>query len=288
MPGQEGEQRELPRGQLELDVSAPGPPRRRVEPQVAGLELGRALPGTTSGDGPQPGHEHRERERLGQVVVRAGVEPLDLVPLAVLGGEHQDRRPVLLGAQRLADLVAVDPGQHQVEHDRVVGVLPGQPQPVGPVVRHVDGEALGLEPDPQRRREPHLVVDDEHSHRLLLWADQRSRDGHSRRTLPEARLKRTRLGMDCPRPGVECRHGPALPQRPQTSGDRRPRRRQPVARALRPVHRVLHDPGRHHDRVGRDAGDHRRPRRRGELGRLGDQRLPARVRRPGADHRPAR
>ena len=165
--GEEREQRELPGGQLQLDVAAPGPAGRRVQPQVAGLELGGPLPGTAPGHGAQPGHQDRERERLGQVVVGAGVEALHLVPLAVLGGEHQDRGPVLLRAQGLADLVAVDPGEHQVEHDRVVLVLPREPQPVGAVVGHVDGEALGLEPDPQGPREPLLVVDDEYAHGYL-------------------------------------------------------------------------------------------------------------------------
>ena len=61
-----------------------------------------------------------------------------------------------------------------------------------------------------------------------------------------------------------------------------------MAGAVRAVPRLLHDPGRLHDRLGRDAGDHRGPRRRRERRRLGDQRLPAGVRRPGADHRPAR
>ena len=67
-----------------------------------------------------------------------------------------------------------------------------------------------------------------------------------------------------------------------------PRRRQPLAGPLRAVPRLLHDPGRLDDRVGRDAGDHRGPRRRRERGRLGDQRLPAGLRRAGADHRSAR
>ena len=51
--------------------------------------------------------EHDERERLRQEVVGAGVERLGLVVLAVLGGEHQDRRPDAFVAQRAAHLVAV-------------------------------------------------------------------------------------------------------------------------------------------------------------------------------------
>ena len=62
----------------------------------------------------------------------------------------------------------------------------------------------------------------------------------------------------------------------------------PVAGAVRALPRLLHDPGRLDDRLGGDAGDHRGPPRRRERRRLGDQRLPAGLRRPGADHRPAR
>src|SRR5919204_4739130 len=59
-----------------------------------------------------------DRERLGDVVVRAELEPDDLVELVVAGREHDDRN-LALGAQALADLEAVELGQHQVEHDEV-------------------------------------------------------------------------------------------------------------------------------------------------------------------------
>src|SRR6266540_4318176 len=130
------------------------------------LQQGWPLPGAPAQQGPQPGEQHRVGERLGQVVIGAGVERLDLVPLAPLGGKHQDRRPDPFLPQRLADLVAVDAGQHDVEDDRVIGVFPGQPQPVVAVQGNVDGEPLRLEPIAEPGGEPLLVLDHQHPHCL--------------------------------------------------------------------------------------------------------------------------
>ncbi len=64
-------------------------------------------------------------------------------------------------------------------------------------------------------------------------------------------------------------------------------RRQAVAGTLVPRDRVLYDPDRHHHRLGGQPQHHGGPQRRHQLGDLGDQRLPARLRRAAADHRPA-
>ena len=164
IPEEELEQRELARRQVDLDVAAPHTLRGRIERQVARGEhrrtLGRAAPDQRA----QPGDENGVRERLGQVVIGAGVERFDFVPLAFLGGEHEDRRPHAFFAQRRTDAVAVQARQHDVEHDRVVGVLARHPEPVGTVERDVDREALGFEPGSQPGREPLLVLDDQHSH----------------------------------------------------------------------------------------------------------------------------
>jgi hypothetical protein len=86
---------------------------------------------------------------------------------AVLRREHQDRRPVLGGAQLRADRVAVHPGQHDVEDDHVVGVLGGEPHPVAPVVGDVgdvDGEALARQTAGQHVGEPFLVLHQQQPH----------------------------------------------------------------------------------------------------------------------------
>jgi hypothetical protein len=63
--------------------------------------------------------------------------------LPLLGGEHQDRRPVALQSQLAAHRVAVEPREQDVEDDRRVGTLSGPPQAVVTGVGEVDLEALG-------------------------------------------------------------------------------------------------------------------------------------------------
>ena len=72
-----------------------------------------------------PGKKLVAGERLGQVVVGAGAEPVDQVRDAILGGEQDDRQfrrrkplPYLL-----ADLEPRDPRHHDVEQDQVAGVV---------------------------------------------------------------------------------------------------------------------------------------------------------------------
>ena len=91
---------------------------------------------------------------FGQVVVGAGVECLRLVPFPILRREHEDRGPVARLPQAPADFVAVESGQHDVQNDRVVGMLGGQPH------------ALPLQPATKRGCEALLVVDDEDPHRV--------------------------------------------------------------------------------------------------------------------------
>ena len=68
----------------------PGPGRCRPATRTRG-------PGLTAApdQGTQPGEQHDERERLREEVVGAQVQRVGLVVLAVLGRQHQDRRPVL-------------------------------------------------------------------------------------------------------------------------------------------------------------------------------------------------
>jgi hypothetical protein len=114
--------------------------------------------------GPQPRHQDHEGERLRQVVVGAGLQALGLVVLAVLGRQHEDRRTVAGLAQVGADPESVETGQHHVQHDHVVRVLPGHPDALQPVGRDVDGAALRAQTLPQQRRQACVVVDHQDPH----------------------------------------------------------------------------------------------------------------------------
>jgi hypothetical protein len=89
------------------------------------------------------------------------VEAFDLVPHAVLGGQHQDGRPIALAAQRAAHLVAVRAGQHDVENDRVERSFARHPDAVGAVVHDIDRETFGLEPLTQPGGQALLVFDNQ-------------------------------------------------------------------------------------------------------------------------------
>src|SRR6266498_5641541 len=124
---QDLQQRQLPAGQGQLRVAPPGATRGRIQPQVAGRQYRRPLARPPAQQSPQSSHEYGVREGLRHVVVRAGIQALHLVPLTVLGREHEDWRPGSLRAQDAADPVAVDARQHEVEHDRVEGLFAGEP-----------------------------------------------------------------------------------------------------------------------------------------------------------------
>jgi hypothetical protein len=108
--------------------------------------------------------EDRKGERLAQVVVRAGVQSLGLVVLAVLRGEHEDRGGVAVRAQVGADPVAVAARQQNVEHDQVVGPLAGAPQPLEPVVGRLHREPLGGQSPAQGRGDLGVVLHDQQLH----------------------------------------------------------------------------------------------------------------------------
>ena len=161
---EELEDGELSGPQRDLGIAAPAAMLVGVESQVARLQLHRAFRRTATQQSPDPRDQDHVRERLAKEVIGAGVQRLGLVEVAVFGGQHEDRGPVALLAELAAQLVAVDAGQHDVQHDRVVGVLLCHPQPVSAVECDVDREPVGFQTAPQRGGQLLLVFDDEQSH----------------------------------------------------------------------------------------------------------------------------
>ena len=139
--------------------------RRWVETQVADLQHAQPLRFASPSQRSQAGEQLGEGEWLDEVIVGAGVEPGHAVLHRVAGGQHQHRRPDAVVAQPPARLEAVDPGQHHVEHDRVVLVRLRHPEGVLAGGRDVCGETLGDEPATNEARHPELVLDHENSHR---------------------------------------------------------------------------------------------------------------------------
>ena len=159
------EQRELGAGQLDRPAAAHHLAGRHVQGEVGERQhlvgagaVARMRPAEQRA---QPGEQLLQRERLGEVVVGAGVEPLHPVADRVAGGEHQDRQVVARGAQRAGGLDAVEARHHHVDHEGVRG-LPGDAgQRLGTVAGQRDGVAVELQGAAQRLAHRPVVVDDE-------------------------------------------------------------------------------------------------------------------------------
>ena len=76
-------------------------------------------------------------ERLGQIIVGAGVEPGHAVGLADARGQHDHRRGAAL-AKLSQHFEAIQHGQHHVEDDQVEAALEGARQAGASIVRGLD------------------------------------------------------------------------------------------------------------------------------------------------------
>ena len=86
----------------------------------------------------------RGRERLGDIIVGAGLEPANAVFLVFARGQHDDRHVggCLVAAQAAADLDPAGAFDHPVEHDDVGRVFLGQQQRLVAVGRGADVDSL--------------------------------------------------------------------------------------------------------------------------------------------------
>ena len=107
-----------------------------------------------------------ERERLDQVVVRAGVEPAHAVGHRVARGEHQHRRAVAGGAQAAADLEPVDVRHQHVEHQRVGRRGGDRVERRAAVLGQLGAVAVEPQRAVDRLADRGLVVDHEDAHRV--------------------------------------------------------------------------------------------------------------------------
>ena len=132
-----------------------------VEVEIADREVfGRRRLAAAAVERAQPGQQLAEVERLGQIVVGAGVEPGDARLDVVHRGEHQDRhgRPCLPDLP--ADRKSIAQRQHHVEDDGVVVVNAGFVAGRDPVTDDVDGVRLLAQPLGNHPGRVRLVFDE--------------------------------------------------------------------------------------------------------------------------------
>ena len=83
----------------------------------------------------------RERERLGEVVVAAGLQALDAIVHRVPGAQDQHRHLLALRAQLLDHRQAIELRQHDVHHGGVVAAVERLSERVGAGRCHIHGIA---------------------------------------------------------------------------------------------------------------------------------------------------
>ena len=169
------EERELLRRELDLDIPAPDLPRRRVESQIPDLDDSRPLRDASARERAQPSVQLRERERLREIVVGAGVESGDAILDASARSQHEHGRPDSVLAPGATHAHSVEARQHQVEHDRVVLDRLSHPEGVVARSRHVDRVSVLAQAADEKAGHLELVLDDEKTHVHILPAKMRRR-----------------------------------------------------------------------------------------------------------------
>lgn len=111
----------LQRGEAQRFAVDAGAGRSRVETQAAERQARRSMSGRAAQKRPQPRQQLLGVERLGQVVVGAGVEPGDLFAPGAARGQDQHRHGHALAPPALQHRHAVDLGQAEIQDHRVVG-----------------------------------------------------------------------------------------------------------------------------------------------------------------------
>jgi hypothetical protein len=132
----------------------------RVERNVAGREDRADFLFTTraAGEGPNAGKQFGEGERLGEIVVGAGVEAFYAVFDLVAGCQHDRWRADLRGPQPLYQLDAAQAWEHPVHDQEIVFVRQGAHERLPAVGLRLDGVAL-LDEDPRdQTRQPLFVL----------------------------------------------------------------------------------------------------------------------------------
>ena len=124
----------------------------------------RRLTGRAAEQRAQPRDQLLHLERLGQVVVGAGVDPLDPLGPHAARGEDEDRQRGPAGPPPLQHRQPVELGQAEIEDRGVIGLRVALEPGLLAVRHHVDGHAGSLERGRDVGCDARLVLDDEDLH----------------------------------------------------------------------------------------------------------------------------
>src|SRR5215510_1260441 len=167
-PRQVFKERVFLRGQLDLTPAASDSARPHVDAEIGDLYGLRTQRGTTPQQRPQARQQFMKIERLGQVIIRAHVEPRNAIRRRVARCQYQDRKSQSFRAQLAADFEAVLERQHDVEDDQVVIVDARLINGGLAVRRHIYGITLLAQSLRQHLRRVRLVFDQQNPHPYIL------------------------------------------------------------------------------------------------------------------------
>jgi hypothetical protein len=157
-------QPEFARGELDRAAASTHLPLQAIHLQVLEPKLSTDPSGASPGQGIHASHQLVEVERLGQIVVRAGIEAPDHVGGRVAPGEHQNGSLHPFAAELGGKLKTVLFGELDVEDDQVVGIQVAQKGPGLAVLGDFHGVTLFLKPLLEKSGRPGVVLDYENPH----------------------------------------------------------------------------------------------------------------------------
>jgi hypothetical protein len=133
-----------------------------ADPQSA---AGGAPAGVASHDGAESRRELSVGEGLGEVVVRAGIEPLHAVGHGIASGEHQDRDGGASSPDRATDLEAVHVRQTDIEDDGLdATAVERKIDGIGARARHVHDMLIMAKETAKGGSQTAVVLDEQEVH----------------------------------------------------------------------------------------------------------------------------
>jgi hypothetical protein len=158
------EHRVLLRREPDLALAARRRAPPRVHHEVADAELRGQQLGQPSEQCAQSRVQLLERERLGEIVVRAGIEAGNAVRHPVPRGQHENGHAHAAPAEIAAHRETVPLRQSHVEHQRVVLVHRGEVERAVSLCADVHGIALLAQPALEQLGQPRVVFGHQQSH----------------------------------------------------------------------------------------------------------------------------
>ena len=143
---------------------------RRIEFERTGREDGWPFPCAAPQKGADPRKQLVERKGLGQIIVGPAIESCHPVGHCIFRRQHDDGCPLLSPPHPPQDVKSVSIRQHDIENDRIIGILGPHPEGIFGRCRYIDGIILLMQSPLQQRRHFSFIFYNENPHtgRIIL------------------------------------------------------------------------------------------------------------------------